>query len=274
MSKRIFFDYTRGNIYHYGHFIVDAVIPFANYIHTCNVSLDEICVQQEDRHQSMGGFMEHFEFIFAPITVRYLPKSEWDKRTDPVVFIKGFLAGPYPRVALDWLAYRLYKEEEEDENDTPVVDILVIRRKYVPIKIYTDRNDMDPLTGSYRRSLINHEKVLEVVRDFGSKHNLTVGDIALEKMHVKEQIRLFARASIVIGQHGAGMCNLAFTHPLIGSKHRKLASVHVLEISYWGMDTVKNLCAVQQAKHYFVDSTERNKCSLSSLQKCLHQTVL
>ena len=68
-------------------------------------------------------------------------------------------------------------------------------------KIYISRSD------ATRRRVTNESEVWNCLRGYG------FDKVRLADMKVAEQIRLFARASVVVGPHGAGLSNLVYSHP-------------------------------------------------------------
>lgn len=58
-----------------------------------------------------------------------------------------------------------------------------------------------------KRRMVNEEEVAEFLRAFGFE------SVTLEEMSYLEQIEMFADASVVIGQHGAGLTNLLYVPP-------------------------------------------------------------
>jgi hypothetical protein len=58
--------------------------------------------------------------------------------------------------------------------------------------------------GASKRRMLNEESVAKFLEPFGFEH------VALEEMALLDQIELFAEASIVVGQHGAGLTNLLY----------------------------------------------------------------
>ena len=62
-------------------------------------------------------------------------------------------------------------------------------------------------TGSAKRFIENHQELMTALsRRYGNDFI----NVVLEDMPFDEQIALFRNARIVIGQHGAGMCNIAW----------------------------------------------------------------
>jgi hypothetical protein len=86
----------------------------------------------------------------------------------------------------------------------------------------------------------------------------------LEDLSLHEQRRLFANAKIIIGQHGAGLCNVIFARRSDGSQN------HLLEISHWGLQTIKNLAEAKGMHHHLVQSTMKH-CNTTHLVQILER---
>jgi hypothetical protein len=94
----------------------------------------------------------------------------------------GFL----PRQCLDWLREEIYELVEVQPAEP-------FRKLYV-----TRRN-------AKVRRLINEDEVASYLRSKGFEV------VALEERPLREQVQLFAEASVVVAQHGAGLVNLLFS---------------------------------------------------------------
>ena len=81
------------------------------------------------------------------------------------------------------------------------VDVILIERSFAPLyKGVTD-------TGCNRRCLRNHNEIkTKLEKKYGDRFR----NVILEEMAIEEQIALFKHAKIVIGQHGAGLCNIVW----------------------------------------------------------------
>jgi hypothetical protein len=84
-------------------------------------------------------------------------------------------------------------------------------------RIYIRRN-------TYRK-VINEEEILGLLEKYGFKC------VNLESMPLKQQIRLFYSAKIIVAPHGAGLANLVFCKP--GTKVIELFTPSFLEPHYW-----------------------------------------
>ena len=69
-------------------------------------------------------------------------------------------------------------------------------------------------TGANRRAIENHAELADKLEQRFGESFLNV---RLEGMHVLDQIELFRGARVIIGQHGAGLCNAAWNRYTGGS---------------------------------------------------------
>jgi hypothetical protein len=110
----------------------------------------------------------------------------------------------------------------------PVYDVLLIRRgeESYYSQGCTDRDKVYQTSGSQRRNIGNHRALADRLREeFGDEK---VGDIALERMSIFYQYRLFNSAKVVIAQHGASLANLFFMMPRDG---KQSSTGRVIELS-------------------------------------------
>jgi Glycosyltransferase 61 len=70
-----------------------------------------------------------------------------------------------------------------------------------PVRLYISR------AKAQQRRVLNEEALLPILQ----KHGLTV--INAEDLDVEAQVRLFARADVLVGPHGAGLTNMVFAPP-------------------------------------------------------------
>lgn len=254
---RIEFEYEVGHLFHYGHFMVDGVLPLVMFLQTQSPSPTEVLLRGEDTQQQMGPFFSFLGQLFPDISWKYIPRSEFSRSSVPLFCIKGYKFGPYPAKALESLF--AYGERFLTHHGGLLVNnrtiILIERghqRLHVLGKTFTD-------TGTQRRKLLNHAQVRQTIQHFADTHGMTFQNAVLESMSHAEQVNLFRHAHIVVGQHGAGLCNVVFCRP---------ETTHVVEISNWGLPTIRHLCEAHRLHHRQVRSTMTH-CHVESLVLCL-----
>ena len=76
------------------------------------------------------------------------------------------------------------------------------------------RNSLVMIRRTVDRFLVNHEEKEDAMRKIATDHNLkfeVLSDDALPPH--KEQVKLFRRAAVVVGSHGAGLVNMIYSEP-------------------------------------------------------------
>lgn len=238
------FLYACGHIAHYGHFLVDALLPFAPIYETLQTTFPTGTVHNmwlaDESNQHMGTrFQSFFLQLFPQMRLHYCTPTEWrDKAHLDIQQVLGYKFGPYPVEALDSLrrAVDALLARERDPQRTAYPEVLLIERGFQPITLESQfaMNRFD--TGCNRRYLRNHRELENVVATWCQSNAFSFENIVLENKSWVEQIMYFRNARLIIGQHGAGMCNVMFCD---GSVHD---AVHVMELTHWGLPTIKNLC--------------------------------
>jgi hypothetical protein len=109
-------------------------------------------------------------------------------------------------------------------------DALLIERnvdEYYSIKRSQNRDpsrDIYYTSGKERRNILNH---VQMLRELNKLFDSKIENVVLEKKSIFYQYQLFKHASIVIGQHGAGLANIYFMRP----------NTNLIEVmSPWGIE--------------------------------------
>ena len=272
-TKKIFlqFHHPIGNLFHYGHFIVDAILPFSLFYkhHLTSIPSPTELILPQNLSQQLGEFKEMFHKMFGLVVgVTYYPMERLEAEAralkQPVHDIDGYCFGPFPEdvfVEID----RLVKERMIVSTLLPNLEqnvVLCIDRGFKPIQLpkeYERKHNIHN-TGSKRRRLLNHGELREILRQFAEQQNLEFQNVQLEFLPWEEQIRLFQRARVIFGQHGAGMCNIAFC--VSNSK------TVVIECSNWGPNTIQHLAMARNLSYFRAESTISH-CNPQSLRNIL-----
>ena len=103
--------------------------------------------------------------------------------------------------------------------------------------------------GASRRSIPNHQELAALVKK-SVPHGFRFVNAQLERMTFAEQVKLFDRAAVVIGQHGAGLGNVAWVRQ----------GAHIYEISHAPeLDHFRRLARVVGCTHAFYRTTDRHQ---------------
>lgn len=255
---RVVFHYPIGNLFHYGHFIVDAVLPFLTLLRRLlpdgtetvpHGVMDMILIERRNQHLSQ--FTEFWSHFFPIIRrVIYYPEDAFYQNSASLYEIHGYQFGPYPRDDLVF-AERVLGWSQSFKIISSMPTVLVIERGHVPLRLPPCIRANAGDTGARRRCLQNQQEINQVIRNVCGTLGCPVKFIELERLGIQEQHRLFAQADIVVAQHGAGLCNLIF-----GRRH----NLSVLEISHWGLKTIAHLATAKDMQHQYVNSTMKWCC--------------
>jgi capsular polysaccharide biosynthesis protein len=212
----------RGNLSHYGHFIHDFIVPVIHYINTSNNKYEHIYLENYTRWSSIGNFRSMAEKILG-LKITELNTQDIDKLAILRTEISTISFGPYnPIFFKDIISY--------------VKNTLTLT--YSPYKvILIERGNSNPGSGAHRRCLSNHRQIQnKLSKYFGNIFK----NIILEELTIDEQVSLFMNADIVIGQHGAGLCNIIWmTNP----------NSLVIEFPPHIICTFKNMCKAKDIKY-------------------------
>ena len=100
-----------------------------------------------------------------------------------------------------------------------------------------ERGKTNPDAGAHRRFLSNHKSLeTRLSKFFGPIFK----NVILEGLTIDDQVSLFMNAEIVIGQHGAGLCNIVWMNK---------TNCLVIEFPPHGVDTFKNMCKAKEFKY-------------------------
>jgi hypothetical protein len=212
----------RGNFSHYGHFIHDFIVPVIHYINTNNSKYTHIYLLNYANWTRLKNFRSMAEKILG-LKITEISNEDIKKLNLSTIVISTISFGPYRPV--------LFK------NIIPYVSnrLTLTSSPYKVLLIERGKSKSD--SGAHRRFLPNHRRL-------ESKLSTYFGDIfknvILENITIDEQVSLFMNADIVIGQHGAGLCNIVWM--------KNLNSL-VIEFPPHAVDTFKNMCKAKEIKY-------------------------
>lgn len=199
---------TTGSLYHYAHFMCDAVFP--EVVH--DLYKHEIVYRRKDLGQTLGNFSKIWEEIFGIKNVE-LPHEQFDSIPGETVCINGLLKRKY--TVDDFHKFRNYifnrfGIHNDQDRDTDYPEILLIERGDRVNLI--DDPDLSKLNtnvknGRERREIKNIDTLKGMLsQEYAEKYE----SVILETLSFTEQIKYFNNAQVVIGIHGAGLANLFF----------------------------------------------------------------
>jgi hypothetical protein len=230
-----------GRLWHYGHFIHDFIMPVIAYL-SANPSVKHIYFARHIRdvtlpnlyplrkqvrrwRDELGDFKPMAEKILG---VKITPIASHEHNDKPLVKLNACSFGPYAPDSMNTILPHI--RNTMTLPPSPYKVVLIERGVHKLLGTDTD-------TGAARRSLQNHE---EIKNCLSNKYGALFTNVKLETMSIEEQVSLFMNASIVIGQHGAGLCNIMWMKPSAGL---------VIEFPPYLAPTFMNMCAAKQIRY-------------------------
>jgi hypothetical protein len=203
-----------GYLFHYSHFLSDCLIPeIGKDIHNY-----DLVIRPKYLSQALGNFTSLYEFIMDVENIE-LPIEEYDKLDIEEKVIVG-CNGVYDNS----LIYKSSKYILSRYN--------IKKSKYYPPVIIIDRgervelikNDLSEygIDPEYKSDQFFNDKYLangkerreinsmDGVRSYLDSKRVPYKTLILENLPFEEQLKYFHNANLVIGAHGAGLCNLMF----------------------------------------------------------------
>lgn len=151
----------------------------------------------------------------------------------PHIGISGEFMGPYEPEQFDHVC-RFIEPRLKIPNFT--ADIVLIRRGLSKLLDKVDD------TGAKRRTLVNQDELAtNLQNEFGERFK----EIVLEDIRIEEQIGWFRNATIIMGVHGAGLCNLVWV------QNKKCC---VIEMEPILSPTFKNMSSALALKYVAMES--------------------
>jgi capsular polysaccharide biosynthesis protein len=212
----------RGRFSHYGHFIHDFIVPLIHHIENSETKYTHIFLNDYTKWTSLGNFRVMAEKILG-VKITQLPQEDIDKLEYPKLIISTLSFGPYRPI--------LFKNIISHVSNT----LTLTESTYKVILI--ERGKLKEGSGAHRRFLPNHKKLEKKLSNYFGP---IFKNIILESISIDEQVSLFKNAEIVIGQHGAGLCNIVWMN-----KPNSL----VIEFPPHEVETFKNMCKAKQFKY-------------------------
>jgi hypothetical protein len=233
-----------GWFWHYGHFIHDFIMPMILYINDSNPNLKKIYLINNNLYRSglpvfsIGKFKSMGEKLLN-IKIEEVETSSLIPESVPLITLTPFGFGPYTPDMFTHINSHVNRTLTLVGVKARV--ILIERgpkRKLIDKKVTEENKVCLTSTGAERRSLQNHRDIAKVLKD---KYKDLFANVILEDTSLEQQISLFTGAQIVIGQHGAGLCNIIWM--------TKTNDALVIEFPPFMCDTFKNMCSTMKINY-------------------------
>jgi len=187
-----------GGLWHYGHFFYDCLMPMVQYFDDNRLfgTIKTLQIVQHTSKDDCGTFTHMLEKM---LRVKLVNIDESDQLTS-VVHITGYLFNPTYDSKIFTTMINIAKQVF---NIRPSgYDVIFITRGVA--KLAYDGPNGASKAGA---DLPCGEDIVSVL---SKRYGSTFKNAILEEMTLDEQISLFMSAKLVIGQDGAGMCNIVW----------------------------------------------------------------
>ena len=242
---------STGWLWHYGHFMHDFLMPVNDYLlkirkdyneklrlillaeKPINYSRPKKRLEAVRRDDFLGEFKDAAE-EFLNVKVDYKDRPEFEEVTcDYSVKLDVYKFGPYRTGSFTNLITRARQIYDLSKK---FPEIILIERGFKDI-IANTLLDKTNDTGANRRHISNHNDLKSYLEKIYGNRFINV---VLEDTPYSDQVNMFANARVVIGQHGAGLCNVAWMT-------NKKSLVVELGVSY--CNTFKHMCFSKGVKY-------------------------
>ncbi len=267
MSKvRVASKRETGGLYHYGHFILDCLIPEINN----GLYTYDTVYRMGNENQTLGNNAKLYQEIMQVKHVE-VPEHVFKNMTEiKKVNTRGLFQMKYNKnkriiKASDLRKARNYVIHRYGLTlDPSYPEIILIRRGHVKKLVDAKKlkKDVNIKNGSQRRKIQNIDSIIQ----FLTNKKVNFKCIVLEELSFKEQVKYFMNANLVIGIYGAGLCNLIWCKH--GTKVLEIQEEKIFEV-------FKRLCKGRNLRHHACQNDHRKiKAKLNGLLKPFIQNNL
>lgn len=239
-----------GFLWHFGHFMHDFLMPMNDYLkalrpdssYKLKVILFAACVNEAAVLNHTARLLKKDDFLgdfiaiaekFLNIEVQYEYGRTFSRLNNiKMHVVRPYSFGPYFPQTFDSLIYRAH-EVYDLQLGKEYPPVILIERGCKPLSANRIGCQWSK-TGSAIRTIENHGELKEAL---SNKYGDSFINVRLEDMPFEEQIALFKNAKLVVAQHGAGMCNIAW---MVNK------GATVLELPPVRFQTFANMCSAKQ----------------------------
>lgn len=192
---------SNGNLFHYGHFILDFALPFLKFFKDLDITTLTL-----PPHAHFGTMKAIFSQIYPGVKVVETP-ANGDGSTTPLT-VKGYCRSNFHTdLCAETDAFHHYVVDcaltGVLESEPVYPEIILIQRGKA--RLYKGHSN-----GTSRRSIENHNQLVETLtREYGDKFK----NLVLENIPFYQQVLYFYHARVVIGQYGSGLVNVLWMRP-------------------------------------------------------------
>lgn len=273
-----------GTILHFYHFFYGVLVPLIIEYEKLSVTYDEVLIIIDDHLGPMLRLLlelpihirqKHFvhDIDEKDIETRYLPMMDvqpsYNERDKQLIKKKWAKRFEYKHYQLINLFMKKQINEKHIFTCNKTYEIIIIKRfTHVSFKSLTDSNiDIIKLNGSHRRSIPNHDDVVDAVKNIFPNKSLM--NISTEYMSLFQQYHLINNCDILIAQHGAALAQIAFMKP--GSIVIELVEQAKIDE---GEDWFRQVSTACRIKHYqYITHDPHEVIDLDKFTKFVNKSI-
>jgi len=193
-----------GWLSHYFHFLIDFVHPFHSWYAAAGLAETRapltVHLKIESEKDPLHEMCWRFAQMYPQVRIVEVAASDFDRLPGEPVELLGWKARGLTHDPKRVEAFALYHSQDPEVRVPTGKDVLLIERGFE--QKTTGRNN-----GHAKRSITNSVSLESALRrKFAERFECVV----LENLEMREQIRLFRHASVIVGVHGAAFSNVIF----------------------------------------------------------------
>jgi len=185
---------------HYYHFVFDLVLPLFLALEASSPATRFVV-------RATGPFLPRLNLLFADRVALAEDAFGSGRKEQLLLGMNPFFVHIEPRQVLALSRHAQRRAQAETGMGTKV---LLIER--LPTQAFFATAAKSRGGGASRRHIPNHEELVHALRR-SVRPPFEFQNVQLEILSFEEQIRLFAQAAVVVGQHGAGLANALWMQP-------------------------------------------------------------
>ncbi|GEM_PF-1793057 len=208
-SNREYLNFKQfGNLWHYGHFIHDLLMPLNDWLLKTGKDPKKMTLYIKDvPNQSIGPFGPILE-RFTGVKVKTIPAKAFGELPYEILELKAYMFGPFMPETFENLQTTIDRRFGIKFDPSQRKVILIERGASKHGFENSNRvHDRAKMVGKMRRSFQNHREIEQCLQSRYGDHFINV---VLEGMPFEQQVEIFHHGHLIIGQHGAGLNNLAW----------------------------------------------------------------
>lgn len=117
-------------------------------------------------------------------------------------------------------------------------------------------------TSGQRRLIANHTELYKALKKTFPLPGDVV-NVSLDKLSVQDQYYLFNQTTVIVAQHGAGLCNMMFTKSGFKTSVVEIAPKWIEDLTHWFV----RLAQVCEVNHYFIKQPKMTELEWTAFLK-------